>query len=347
MEAAHTSDYRRQQKIRDATRAATRRERMLSSVRVGCTRPLLLRTLVSMCASPRPKSPLQRAAHEEQRLLGDSMKAAEAETCNAVVDVDNRVVVRLDGHCFSTYTKGFDRPYDMRIHRAMVGTATDLLERFGAATAYTESDEISLIWPPHMPDSPTSVPFNGRVQKLVSVFAGYASARFNAHMLREPFDESVPAQAILKARVDKCEAHFDARVFSLPSAEQLNAYMRWRATLDCRRNSISMLAQAHFHHTELHGVDAMTCIRMLEERKGVRWEETPPFFRFGTYVKKEEYWKPAFNRKLQQQVLARRTRAAPRSFALEEAAADEWLLARFWPPRPREEGRDTNEEPCS
>jgi len=94
-------------------------------------------------ASPRPR------AFEEARLLGDEMKAAEADTCAAVVDVSRPVVVRLDGHCFSTFTRGFDRPYDLRIHRAMVGTATDLLERFGAVTAYTESDEISLIFPPH------------------------------------------------------------------------------------------------------------------------------------------------------------------------------------------------------
>ena len=118
---------------------------------------------------------------------------------------------------------------------------------------------------------------------------------------------------------------------SLPSLERLTAYMRWRATLDCRRNSISMLAQKHFHHEELHGVDAVTCLRMLEERKGVRWEDTPPFFRFGTFVKKEENWKAAFNPKTQQQVSARRTRSAARSFELDEAAAPEWLLARFWP----------------
>ena len=70
-------------------------------------------------------------------------------------------MVRLDGHCFHTYTKGFRRPYDLRIHEAMVATATDLLERFGAVTAYTESDEISLLFPPSTAESP-SLPFSGR-----------------------------------------------------------------------------------------------------------------------------------------------------------------------------------------
>ena len=107
--------------------------------------------------------------------------------------------------------------------------------------------------------------------------------------------------------------------------------MRWRAVLDCRRNSISMLAQAHFPPSELHGVDANTCVEMLRERKGVRWEETPAFFRYGTYVKKEVFFKPAFNPKLQQSVVARRTRSAARSFALDEAEAASFLLARTWP----------------
>ena len=302
-------------------------------------RLLLVRRLsVTMSGSGASTSPRQLD------LLGDEMKTYEAETCAAMADRSRPVVIRLDGHCFSTYTRGFDRPYDLRIHRAMVGTAGDLLAKFGAVTAYTESDEISLVFHPHHEDTPSRVPFNGRVQKLVSVFAGYASARFNFHIQRERFedgDESSSgsdgsqtkraSQAKLRARVEDGAAHFDARVFTLPSLDRLVAYMRWRAVLDCKRNSISMLAQAHFPAGELHKVDAGTCIRMLRERKGVRWEDTPPFFRFGTFIKKEAYEKPAFNPKTQQSVVARRTRVQPRSFALRDDEAEAFLLANLWP----------------
>ena len=195
-------------------------------------------------------------------------------------------------------------------------------------TAYTESDEISLVFRPQS-DVSTSLPFNGRVQKIVSVFAGYASARFNVHMTREAFDVTVPAQAALRERVDRCDAHFDARVFSLPSLERLCAYIHWRAVRDCRRNSISMLSQAHFTHAELQGVDAATCLEMLA-RKGVRWERTPSFFRHGTYVKKEGFTKLAFNPKLQRQVVAHRTRAVARSFALADVDPAGFLLERLW-----------------
>ena len=51
----------------------------------------------------------------------------------------------------------------------------------------------------------------------------------------------------------------------------------------------------------------------LAKAEGVHWEETPPFFRYGTYVKKEEYTKPAVNPKTQERVLARRPRGTRRA----------------------------------
>ena len=71
----------------------------------------------------------------------------------------------------------------------------------------------------------------------------------------------------------RSEAHFDARVFALPGAERLAAYVRWRALQDCRRNSISMLAQSHFPPSRLHGVDSRSMLRLLADEKGVRWEQ--------------------------------------------------------------------------
>ena len=76
----------------------------------------------------------KRVRPHEGLLLGEQMKGYEDETCSAIADLSRPCVIRLDGHCFHTFTRGFRRPYDERIHRAMVATATDLLERFGAAT---------------------------------------------------------------------------------------------------------------------------------------------------------------------------------------------------------------------
>ena len=262
-------------------------------------------------------------------LLGDEMKQYEA-LVGAQVDVSKPVVIRLDGHCFRTYTRGFNRPFDERIHRAMVGTAMDLLERFHACTAYTESDEISLIFPPHTDEVPSAMPFNGRVQKVASVTAGYASARFNARMLRETFG---PSEAVLRERCEQSEAHFDSRVFNVPSVEALIRYLRWRAVHDCRRNSISMLAQAHFAHETLNGESASKCLARLEA-VGVRWEATPAHFRQGTFVKKETYYKLGHDpRRPGEPVRAQRTRVRTRSLSLTELPPEDvaaLALSPFW-----------------
>eukprot|EP00966_Prymnesium_polylepis_P190988 4426175-Prymnesium_polylepis.1 len=65
-----------------------------------------------------------------------------------------------------------------------------------------------------------------------------------------------------------------------------------------------MLAQAHFSAERLHRVDSATMLRLLLDEKGVDWNDCPPFFKWGTYIKKEEFDKPAFNPKTQQEVRA-------------------------------------------
>jgi tRNA(His) guanylyltransferase len=59
-------------------------------------------------------------------------------------------VIRLDGVAFSTFTKGLPRPFDFRLTDAMVSTTVDLLTKFNATMAYTQSDEISLVFPAQM-----------------------------------------------------------------------------------------------------------------------------------------------------------------------------------------------------
>ena len=72
-------------------------------------------------------------------------------------------------------------------------------------------------------------------------------------------------------------------------------------------------------------------LRLLADEKGVRWDETPPFFRYGTFVKKEQYDKEGFDPKAQKAVVATRTRAVARSFEFDADDAA-FLLARFWAP---------------
>ena len=43
-------------------------------------------------------------------------------------------------------------------------------------------------------------------------------------------------------------------------------------------------------------------VRMLREEKGIDWDDCPPFFKWGTYLKKETYEITGFNPKTQQEV---------------------------------------------
>jgi tRNA(His) 5'-end guanylyltransferase len=56
-------------------------------------------------------------------------------------------VIRVDGRSFSRFTEtGFEKPFDQRFHGYMVKTAGALLEELHGLYAYTESDEISVLF---------------------------------------------------------------------------------------------------------------------------------------------------------------------------------------------------------
>ena len=58
-------------------------------------------------------------------------------------------VIRVDGRSFYRLAEtGFEKPFDNRFHDHIVKTATALLEESHGLYAYTESDEISVLFPP-------------------------------------------------------------------------------------------------------------------------------------------------------------------------------------------------------
>jgi tRNA(His) guanylyltransferase len=101
------------------------------------------------------------------------MKSYEAAN-EVTLNPGTPAIMRLDGHGFSKFTANFDRPFDQRIHNAMVATCCDLVGHFSSATlAYTQSDEITLVFPHGVGM------FSDRVQKIVSLASAYTSVRFN------------------------------------------------------------------------------------------------------------------------------------------------------------------------
>lgn len=78
--------------------------------------------------------------------LGERLKGYEKQF-EGNVGTKEHMVVRIDGHKFSKFTKGFKKPFDKVLSQSMVETTKDLVKHFGASIGYTQSDEISLVFP--------------------------------------------------------------------------------------------------------------------------------------------------------------------------------------------------------
>jgi tRNA(His) guanylyltransferase len=181
-------------------------------------------------------------------------------------------VVRLDGRAFHTFTRGLARPYDERLSRSMIEVAKFLVEETHASIAYTQSDEITLTFP--NTDINAGVIYEGRVQKICSIFAALASVK----MLRLIM-ANLPEKAHLTAV-------FDAKVYAYPSLELTADNILWREA-DATRNSLTMAAQAFYSHKELHKAGYEKKHEMLFA-KGVNWNDYPVHFKRGTYVRREK-----------------------------------------------------------
>lgn len=177
-------------------------------------------------------------------------------------------VIRVDGKGFSKYTKGLEKPFDLGFTSDMRETAKYLAENVdGAIFAYTQSDEISVVFS-DLAGENTEWWFGGQVQKIVSITAALATAKFNA------------------LRGDGKLALFDARVHHLDGAEGVLDYVRWRQT-DAMKNSVGMLASHHFSHKRLMGMSTDDRVTTLRLEKDVEWTLIHPALRRGSWVHRE------------------------------------------------------------
>lgn len=192
--------------------------------------------------------------------LGDRMKAHEA-AFRSVLPHRTYTVLRVDGRAFHAYLRGAEKPFDAQFAADMDTVAEALCKEItGAVFAYTQSDEISVLFADF--GSVNAQPwFGGVVAKQVSIAAAIATAEINARR---------PGQRAL----------FDARVFTLADPVEVANYFLWRQR-DAVRNSISMAAQAHFSHRQLHGVSTGRMQDMLWSEHGINWNDYPDGFKRG------------------------------------------------------------------
>lgn len=224
--------------------------------------------------------------------LGDRMKNYE----NAYrVYLPNRlpVIVRVDMRSGHTYTRGFQRPFDSYMHKAMVETTKALCaEVSGCKMAYTQSDEISLLVTNN--DTIETQPwFGNNLQKIVSLTAAKASIAFQTAMNKIYLNTTTYIDDI-NSNYTTYIAHlnnvmFDSRAFILPEDEVVN-YFIWRQQ-DAIRNSIQMAARACFSHKECDNKNCDELQEMLFQ-KGINWNDYKVWEKRGICIKKTELMMP-------------------------------------------------------
>jgi tRNA(His) 5'-end guanylyltransferase len=263
---------------------------------------------------------------DKHQSLASRMKSYESHF-DHTLPLDKPIILRLDGHGFSRFTSHFARPFDERIHTAMIATCADLLHFFPRATvAYTQSDEITLVFPEGVQS------FNERVQKLCSLSSSYCSVHFNKHLTEALRTAPEPK---VKGDVEEVlgTAHFDARLFPVPDiAEALNNLI-WRCRNDAVRNSVSAFARTMYSTKEMNGRKTQELICMMLEEKGVRFEDAVPKWAIeGCLMKREQYEHEGVNPKTgeTEQTLRTRTRVEERGVRVFGEDGLKLVTNRYW-----------------
>lgn len=207
------------------------------------------------------------------------------------------MVARLDGRGFTRLTKeicGFEAPFDERFRDLMVATTESLMTcGFRVTYAYTESDEISLLF------DRDEASFGRKLRKFDSTLAGEASATFS----------------LLLGRA----ATFDCRISQLPDIARVVDYFRWRNE-DAARNALSAHCYWALRKSGLGVKEATARLLGLSVsdknellfQLGINFNDVPGWQKRGIGLHWEEYDKESRNPLTGEAVVARRKRIATR-----------------------------------
>jgi len=131
--------------------------------------------------------------------------------------------------------------------------------------------------------------------------SGFCSVRFAYHLSCQAFDTNSEKNIVEKIH----KAYFDARVFHLPSYDEILNNVMWRI-IDVKRNSVNNLGHYNFKQKELEGLHPGQVKKLLIE-KGIKWEDMPGPYKFGVMIKKSQHDKEGFNPLTNEKVIVKRT----------------------------------------
>jgi len=200
-------------------------------------------------------------------------------------------VIRVDGRSFSnfTYNSKFDKPFDLTFHSWMIETTKALITDLDGLYAFTESDEISILFPLNWNL------FDRSVEKLVSISASIASSNFT--------------------HLSGSIVSFDSRLISLANKSQVIDYFLWRQAdaARCALNGYSYWTLRNLGHSARKATSILD--KQTREFKnkllfsnGINFNDVPSWQRRGTGIYWETYDKTGYNPITQEEVLTTRRR---------------------------------------
>lgn len=215
--------------------------------------------------------------------LGDRIKRQYEHRCRHFLPRRSYIVVRVDGRAFHTFTRHCKRPFDEELIADMNATAIALCEKVtGAQFAFVQSDEVSVLVT-DFASNQTEAWFDNSQSKMESVSASIATAAFNRSRLTRL---AALSGAVVLATEEWAE--FDSRAFLVPDVNEVANVFVWRQQ-DATRNSIQMVAQAHFSHHELEGITTNQMQEKLWQERGINWNDFDAMLKRGRFVEKRTY----------------------------------------------------------
>lgn len=229
-------------------------------------------------------------------MMKDEKAAPGIRPIKYITIPDNKyIIVFVDGSNFRTFTKDYERPFDVIFHKFMVELASDFLtdSDLYPTFSYTHSDEISIVL-----HKDTDI-YNRRAVKILSEAVAFASERFRKITNR-----------------DKTKFHGD--VIYLDDIQDMYEYFEWRRK-DCFRmfiNNYSLYKTIEFNPKYKNTTTASKFIEKLSFKErikliadyGIDIDKLPEWQRQGSTIMFEEYIKEGFNPITEEKVRALRRR---------------------------------------
>ena len=247
---------------------------------------------------------------EQVLSLSERMKDYE-NSCQKILTIngDESFVLRLDGRNFSRLTNQFEKPFDDNFSKIMLNTAIDIFKQFNPTFVHVQSDEISLIFKNRVSKDEYDIEphkyrhiFGGRVIKILTVIASFASSRFYYNLYNFLKDTEDDKYSELKNmfRDGNINISFDSRVSMILSDNNKDViphsmdheiinYTYWRSVIAGYSNAVSMFASKIFSTDELENVSTEGRIKNMEKKGLYDFNKQRNHIKYGWFIKNSWY----------------------------------------------------------